>query len=203
MAEAHCNLGLLLGREGRFSEAVDCLSGGHELGMALKKAGKRWEYPSAAWLARNKRLSELAARYGEQKDFAEVPEADRSDLLEVLTLIKRPLAAVGLAGAKPEASPGPMVISAALRCGEGIGDAGSLTAEERSAWRAKALAWLRFDFERIQALDPAKRAGQAAGMRAHPLLRLAQGERKAAWPAAEREAWQRFWDEVEATAKGH
>src|SRR5262249_33733001 len=38
MAEAHCNLGLLLVRQGRFEEAVKCLSRGHELGVARQKA---------------------------------------------------------------------------------------------------------------------------------------------------------------------
>src|SRR5262249_16992475 len=58
MPEAHCNLGLLLGREGRFAEAVRFLSRGHELGTAQQRDGKRWDYPSAAWLARMKRLRE-------------------------------------------------------------------------------------------------------------------------------------------------
>jgi tetratricopeptide (TPR) repeat protein len=202
LAESHCNLGSLLGREGRFAEAVEFLTRGHELGMALRKAGKQWNYPSAAWLARHKRFGDLAARYGAEKDLAKLPNADRPDLVEVLTLIKRPLAAIGLAAPKPETSPGPVVIAAALRCGEGIGDAAELTAADRSAWRGKALAWLKLDYTSFRTNGPIQLAGQCAGMRSHPLLQIARGDRIAAWPVAERDAWQQFWAEVDAAAKG-
>jgi WD40 repeat protein/tRNA A-37 threonylcarbamoyl transferase component Bud32 len=202
MPEAYCNLGLLLGREGRFAEAVGALSRGHELGMAQQRDGKRWLYPSAAWLARMRRLGEVAAHYAAKKDFSELPDRDRSDLVEVLMLTKRPLAAVRLADPKPDVSPGPAVIGAALRCAEGIGDANALSAADRSAWRAKALAWLRLDFEGFRSSDVSTRARQSRGMRAHPFLLLARGEALAAWPAADREAWQRFWAEVDAAAEG-
>ena len=62
-AEAHCNLGLLLGQEGRFREAIELLAHGHELGMTSKKAGNDWPYPSADWLAHFKRLKDLGDRY--------------------------------------------------------------------------------------------------------------------------------------------
>jgi tetratricopeptide (TPR) repeat protein len=202
MPEAQCNLGLLLAREGRFADALEFISRGHERGMALKKAGKRWDYPSASWLARQKRLGHLAALYGARQEFSDVPETDRIDLVEVLTLTRRPLAAIRLADPRPEASPGPVVISAAIRCAEGTGDAGALSAAERSAWRAKALAWLRLDYELFRSSDPPTRARQCTGMRSHPLLQIAQGDRLAAWPAAERAAWQQFWADVDAAAKG-
>ena len=128
--------------------------------------------------------------------------ADRGDLVEVLMLTKRPLAAVRLADPKPDASPGVVVVGAALRCGDGTGDAGSLSAADRSAWRTKALAWLRLDFDRVRSADPAARARQSAGMRSHPYLLLARGDRLAAWPAADREPWDRFWAEVDAAAEG-
>ncbi len=200
-AEAHCNLGLLLGREGRFPEAIEFLSSGHELGMALKKGGKDWNYPSAVWLAHHKRLGDIATQHGAQKDFSQIPEADRSDLIEALTLTKRPLAAVRLADPKPEKSPGPTVIGAALRCAEGIGDADSLAPTDRSSWRAKALAWLRLDYESFRPLAPSERSRRCMGMQSHPLLRIAQGDRLGAWPAAERDAWQRFWADVAAAAE--
>jgi tetratricopeptide (TPR) repeat protein len=203
MPEAHCNLGLLLARQGRFAEAVKSLARGHELGLARQKTGKRWDYPSAAWLARYRRLGDLAARYAGQKEPADVPQADRADLVEALTLVGRPLAAVQLAAAKAEASPGPVVVGAALRCGEGIGDAAALTPAERSAWRAKALGWLQLDLERFRSADPSRRPGFCGAMLAHPLLQIARGDRAAAWPAAQREAWQKFWAEVKAGAEGH
>ena len=199
MAEGHCNLGLLLGREGRFAEAVECLARGHEMGTAQKKAGKAWDYPSGAWLSQHKRLDELAKKYAGAKDLADVPTKERSDLIEVLTLMKRPLAAVKLAAAKADRSPGPVVIGAAIRCGEGIGDADPLTPTERSEWRAKALGWLKLDFDRIRAGDQ-KRGSQAMGMGSHPMFQIGRGDRMNAWPAAEREQWQQFWAEVDAVA---
>jgi WD40 repeat protein/tetratricopeptide (TPR) repeat protein len=202
LPEAHCNLGLLLARQGRFEEAVKSLARGHELGLARQKAGKRWGYPSAAWLAHYRRLGDLAARYAARKEFADVPEADRAALVEALTLVGRPLAAAQVASAKAESSPGPVVIGAALRCAEGIGDAAGLTAAERSAWRARALAWLRLDLEHFRRSDPSRWRGQCAAMLSHPLLRIAQGDRTATWPATERDAWQRFWAEVKAGAAG-
>ncbi len=200
MAQAHCNLGLLLGREGRFEEAIECLTRGHELGLALKKKGKPWNYPSNSWLARHKRLADVAKKYSALTDFSSVPDTDRSDLIEVLTLTKRPLAAAKLADVKADKSPGPVVIGAALRCGEGIGDAEALTAAERSMWRTLALGWLKLDFDEIRSADATQRARQSAGMRSHPLLLISRGDHVAGWPAPDREAWQKFWAAVDAEA---
>jgi tetratricopeptide (TPR) repeat protein len=198
MPEAHCNLGLLLGRDGRFAEAAECIARGHELGTAQKD--KKWDYPSAFWLAQHQRLASLAKKYADVTDFSSVPVTERRDLLEVLALSRRPLAAVKLAGGKDAKFPSPVVIGAAIRCGEGIGDAESLTAEERSEWRLKALEWLKRDFEQIRAGDAVSRARQATGMRSHPMFLLTRTDRVAAWPAPEREAWEKFWAEVDATA---
>ncbi len=198
-AQAHCNLGLLLGREGRFPEAIELLTHGHELGMKSEKAGTAWSYPSATWLAHFKRLRELGDRYRGQQVLGGVPAADRADLIEVLTITGRPLAAMRLADSKAASSPGPVVIGAALRCAEGIGDAASLSSRDRSAWRAKALTWLRFVFEQIRSSDPTI----CAGLRSHPFLLIARGDRLAAWPVKEREEFERFWSDVDAAAKGH
>jgi eukaryotic-like serine/threonine-protein kinase len=198
-AQAHCNLGLLLGGDGRFREAVELLTRGHELGMKSKMAGKDWQYPSNAWLAHFKRLGELADRYRGLQDMKDVPKSDRNELIEVLTLTSRPLAAIRLADPNEASSPGPVVIGAAIRCAEGFGDAASLAPRDRFAWRAKALKWLRLDYAQIGSSDPA----MCAAMRSHPLLRISQGNHLQAWPETEREEWRHFWSDVEAAAKGH
>jgi eukaryotic-like serine/threonine-protein kinase len=202
LPEPYCNLGQLLVAEGRFGEALEFLGRGHERGLALQKSGKPWHYPSAAWLARCKRLKDLADRYGNEDDFAGVPSADRLDVIEVLALAQRPLAAARLADPKLGTSPGPVVTAAALRCAEGMGDAASLTAAEKSAWRTKALAWLRLDYERFLTMKAAQRASQCAALRGHPLLQIARGPRLAAWSEEERVAWRQFWADVDATARG-
>src|SRR5262249_12310438 len=57
-AEAHCNLGLLLGKGGDYQGAVEALRRGHELGS--KRPG--WPYPSAQWLHDAERMLDLAER---------------------------------------------------------------------------------------------------------------------------------------------
>ena len=113
-------------------------------------------------------------------------------------LTGRPLAAMRLADPKEASSPGPVVIGAAVRCAEGIGDAASLASSDRSAWRAKALKWLRLDYAQFGPSNPT----MCAALRSHPLLRISQGDHLEAWPEKEREEWRRFWSDVEAAAKG-
>ncbi len=51
----------------------------------------------------------------------------------MLTVTKRPLAAVKLADAKSDQFPGYPVVGAAARCGAGIGDAATLSDEDQKA----------------------------------------------------------------------
>src|SRR5262249_33659883 len=51
-AEAHCNLGHLLGMQGRLAESLVLLRRGHALGS--KRIN--WPYPSALWVRRAERL---------------------------------------------------------------------------------------------------------------------------------------------------
>ena len=51
LARAHCNLGNVLKRQGRFAESLTAYERGHELGAA---AG--WSYPSGEWVAEARRL---------------------------------------------------------------------------------------------------------------------------------------------------
>jgi tetratricopeptide (TPR) repeat protein len=82
--EAHCRLGLALGRLGRFSEARDELERGHALGSRQAN----WRLPSADWLERARRAAALEAQVSdvlagriqpddpiEQADLAEVAAA--------------------------------------------------------------------------------------------------------------------------------
>ena len=57
-AEAHCNLGPLLRRAGRYAEALEEFRRGHELGS--RQPG--WRYPSAQWVREAERLAALDAR---------------------------------------------------------------------------------------------------------------------------------------------
>jgi tetratricopeptide (TPR) repeat protein len=198
MPEAHCNLGLLLGHQGRFEEAIACLERGDALGQSRKKAGKGWAYPTGQWLARHRRLRDLASRFGDRNDFSGLAEADKTDVVETLLLIGRPLAACTLAQPKPNTSPGAVVIGAALRCADGRGDAKALNPAERARWRGRALAWLRQELADAHRSDPRGRADFVARMQGHPLLQLARPDRLDGWPEAERLPWQALWAEVDA-----
>ena len=47
-AESHCNLGIMLWKQGEFAQALIALERGHELGSRRKD----WRYPSAQWVSR-------------------------------------------------------------------------------------------------------------------------------------------------------
>jgi WD40 repeat protein/tetratricopeptide (TPR) repeat protein len=57
-AEAYCNLGLLLGKQGDYAEALEMRRKGHELGSQRSD----WKYPSAQWVAHAERAQALAKR---------------------------------------------------------------------------------------------------------------------------------------------
>src|SRR5205823_5156592 len=57
-AEAHCNLGDVLGEEGQFAEALKERRIGHELG--IKQKG--WKYDSAGWIREAERMVKLEAK---------------------------------------------------------------------------------------------------------------------------------------------
>jgi tetratricopeptide (TPR) repeat protein len=209
-AEAHCNLGHALREEGRFAEALAELKKGHELGSRRPK----WPYASAGWVAHCQRLVELDARLpailkGEAraKDWSEQFEFARLCSLKRLTAAAARLYQEGLT-AYPERTgfryPG--ALAAALAgCGQGK-DATALGEGERARWRKQALAWLRADLElqrkhlqgnSAQArktaqgvLESWKRQPDFAGLRDRAAL--------ARLPAAEQQAWQKLWAEVEA-----
>src|SRR5262249_5949522 len=57
-AEAHCNLGSVLQRQGRLREALREYRKGHGLG----RGRANWRYPSAEWVRQAERLVALEAR---------------------------------------------------------------------------------------------------------------------------------------------
>jgi tetratricopeptide (TPR) repeat protein len=57
-ALAYCNLGLILGRQGRYVDALSAMKKGHELGSRQPS----WPYPSAQWVQQLKDLVEFSGR---------------------------------------------------------------------------------------------------------------------------------------------
>jgi hypothetical protein len=96
--------------------------------------------------------------------------------------------------------------AAAVMAAAGEGDGAGLTREQRAAWRHEALDWLRADLEMWrQAFD-----GSTPEARAD-IVKLIADVQEDGWltsvrnvrhvdglPADERDAWRKFWAEVEA-----
>jgi serine/threonine protein kinase/Tfp pilus assembly protein PilF len=214
-AEAHCNLGILLVCNGEFAEALTFLRRGHELGSRDPK----WAYNSADWVQHCERLLRLESKLPALLSGADQP-ADTADRIALAVFCGQnhwsAVAARFYAEAFAEQPPLATSLQAQHRynaacaaalasCGQGQ-DAGSLDATERAGLRRQALDWLRADLEayRLQLnrmpgnTNPAVRARMQHwqqetafdGVRGSPGL--------AKLPPAERQAWQRLWEEVEA-----
>lgn len=215
-AEAYCNLGLAEYRLGSFGNALTDL----EKGIALIPVNdpKRPTWLQLAGLARS--LSALEPKL-EKVLAGGPPPADAAETVGLARLCawkNRQLharAAQYYADAF-QADPGlaeNLVVGdrynaagSAILAGTGKGrDADALTPEERSAFRAKALAWLRADMALrasiIQGADP------AAAQRSRALLRywksepnfegVRNAEALTALPSSDRLAWEALWDELE------
>jgi tetratricopeptide (TPR) repeat protein/tRNA A-37 threonylcarbamoyl transferase component Bud32 len=152
-AEAHCQLGLALRQTGRFTEAVESLRKGHELGSR----DPSWPHPSGEWLREAERLAalerSLPAIMREQLAVA------KDDLLTVARICKakqynaaaarfyaaafaaQPTLAENIdAGDRYDAA------CAAARAGSGMGGtANQLEEDKRALLRRQALDWLRDD----------------------------------------------------------
>jgi serine/threonine protein kinase/Flp pilus assembly protein TadD len=208
-AEAHCNLGHGLWQQGHFAEALAETRKGHELGS--KKPG--WRYPSAKWVADRERLCQLDARLpailrgdDRARDWKELFE-----LADLCTLKGLPVAGArmyqeGLRNVPVRTGLLFSAARAAALAGLDQGqDASALDDGERARWRSQALDWLRADLALWQknvdvntaqsrentrkSLQQRQQEPDLAGLREQAALdRLAN---------AERQAWQRYWADVE------
>jgi serine/threonine-protein kinase len=215
-AEAQCNLGLSLVRQGRFVEGRVALLRGHEIGS--KQPG--WGQPSAQWLRQADRLIQLDGRLTAIFDDKAQP-VDSDEKLALADLCQRYkqryAAAARFYSAAFAEHPqfaddhkaahryNAACAAAQAGCGKGE-DAGKLSDKERSHWRQEALKWLQADLE----FWSPKARGEKPG---DPALaqKTLQGWQKdsdlagvrdlaalAGLPEAERQAWQKFWQDVVA-----
>jgi serine/threonine protein kinase/tetratricopeptide (TPR) repeat protein len=155
LAVAHCNLGLYLRDEGRFTEALKYLRRGHELGT--KKP--RWSYPTDQLMKECERLIELEPKLPAILSGKEQP-AHPTQRVEFASLCQKKhlyASAVHLfqeaITAKPELVASPIngsrydfaCCAALAGCGMGK-DAANRSDAERASLRKQALDWLRADF---------------------------------------------------------
>jgi WD40 repeat protein/tetratricopeptide (TPR) repeat protein len=214
-AEAHCELGFALQRQGKVAEGLESLRRGHDLGS--KTPG--WPYPSADWVRRAENLVALAKKLPPVLDGKEKP-ASPEEALELAVLgfwQGHPVGAARLAADALKAKPAlgddlgydrrSVAACAAAQAGGGRGEeAAGLTDAERARWRSQALAWLRADlalWRRKLADTPAgQREGAASILERWQQSPALSGVRDAAalrdLPAGEQEAWRKLWEDVES-----
>jgi tetratricopeptide (TPR) repeat protein len=212
-AEVHCILGITLGQQGRFAEALTFAQRGHELG--IKTPG--WRIPSAQLVRETKALVDLDARLPKilQGNVQPASAAERIQLASICQKHKQLTAAVRfyadafaeqpkLADDLSQWHRYNVACAAALAgCGQGK-DVGKLDEKERAHLRQQALAWLRTDLTTWgQRLD--KEPDKA---RADVLVKMkhwqhdsdfagVRGDAVDKLPESERPPWRKPWEDVE------
>jgi tetratricopeptide (TPR) repeat protein len=217
--DAHCNVGLALEQQGEFRAGLEELRRGHELGS--KRPG--WRYPSAQWVRQCERLVALDEKLPGFIDGKSTPAsaAERIELAQLCQHYRKQYAAAARFYAEAFAAESKLAedlgaahrynaacVAALAGCGEGK-DADKLSEKEKTQLRGRALGWLRADLLlRGKQLASGNRAdvgdvqvkmrwwlGDAdfAGLRGPEAL--------AKLPEAERQPWQKLWDDVAALLK--
>jgi tetratricopeptide (TPR) repeat protein/serine/threonine protein kinase len=216
----HCNLGRALRQQGEFHKALEELRRGHELGSK----NPNWSYPSAEMVRQCERLIELDGKLPGLLDGKITPANanERIELAEFCSLKRLHQAAARFyedAFAGPPESAAKLLAAhrynaacavALAGCGQGK-DADKLDEKEKARLRGQALVWLRADLETL-GRPPDKGADQvrsAAGVRntlRHwlvdtDLAGVRGPEALAKFPEAERQPWEKLWDDVAEVLK--
>jgi tetratricopeptide (TPR) repeat protein len=210
-AEAHCNLGGVLGQQGQFAGSLAAFQTGHDL--ASKR--KDWRYPSEQWVRRAKRQVELDAQLpdhlsgrrqpagaAEGIEFAELCACKKLYTASVRFYMEAFAVDANLADNMRSQHRYNAACAAALAgCGRGQ-DAGDLGVEEETRLRRQALIWLRADRQAwgkqldkgrhvvVQTMQHWQGDDDLIGVRSPDGL--------ACLPEAERQEWQKLWEEVAA-----
>jgi serine/threonine-protein kinase len=216
-ALAHYGLGRVLKEQGQFEAALACLRQAHALGSK----NPSWDHPTAEWVQMLEHLVELdrklaAIQRGEAEpadgperiDLAHLCQQDFKRLYATAARLyadafaTEPKLADSLrAGHRYNAA----CAAALAGCGQGR-DAGTLDEKERARLRQQALDWLQSDLAVwSQVLDKGPQQARPVARRtlAHwqtdaDLAGLRDKPALANLPQAEREAWQKLWQDVEA-----
>jgi tetratricopeptide (TPR) repeat protein/serine/threonine protein kinase len=214
-AEAHCNLGGALLRKGAFRQALEELRRGHELGS--KNPG--WRYPSAQWVRHCERLVELDGKLPGFLDGKATPAsaAERIELARLCWLkhlngaatrfykeafVADPKLADDLGAAHRYNA---ACATALAGCGHGE-DAVQLEEKEKARLRGQALDWLRADLAAMGRLldkgaDQARSTARVGDVLKHwqvdpDLAGVREADALAQLPDAERQPWQKLWQDV-------
>jgi serine/threonine protein kinase/tetratricopeptide (TPR) repeat protein len=213
-AEAHCNLGRALEKQGEIQAALAETRRGHELGSRKPS----WKYPSGEWVRRYERLADLDGRLPDILAGKAAPSGpgERIELARLCAL-KRLNRAAAHFYEEAFAEPGraddnryyrPYAARAAAEAGCGQGkDADKLDDKEKARLRAQALDWLRAALgARRSLLEKGPAESRLAAVEEMEtwqkdpgLAGVREAEARARLPEAERQAWQKLWDDVAET----
>jgi serine/threonine-protein kinase len=218
LAEAHCNLGLALQNQGKFTHALAALRRGHELG-SQKPA---WPYPSANWVRRGERLVALESRLPTvlKGDMRAADAVESLGLAEVCGYKQHFATAARFyreafaRDGKPAEDPNTghrynaACFAALAGCGRGL-DAGTLDAAARAKLRQQARDWLTADLalwaKQLAKNTPQVRAAVRQTLQHWQTDRDLAGLRAATalahLPPEEREACRQLWADVAALLK--
>ena len=211
-ARSWCILAEIQSRQGLFVDAVASYRKGHELGSH----DPLWRAPSASWVAAAERRVELDHRLPNvlnQTDVALTP-AEQLEFAQFALIDKRQPAAAARLYQQVLQTPGDLpadqfstaryngACAALLTAREA--DAAGLSDEQRAAWRAQALDWLKAELENGQQLvDAAPEAGGSVAQNlSHwqsvpDLVAIREPDQLGRSPEYEREVWRHFWCDVE------
>jgi serine/threonine protein kinase/Flp pilus assembly protein TadD len=217
-AEALCNLGLALNSQGQFAEALSNLHRGHELGS--KK--QRWPYPSAQWVKECERFIELEAKLpailsGKERptnaeEWAEYAAFFQTKRMYVAAtqFYREAITAQSVLVSSSVSNHRYNAACAAALASDGAGqDAAQLTNVERAKLRNQAFDWLRTELtKQSQLLEN----GQAKDrvilektlkhwLQDADLAAVRDESSLARLPMDEKQAWIKFWAEVQETLR--
>jgi tetratricopeptide (TPR) repeat protein len=212
-AEAHNNLAHALRQQGEFRQALKEYRLGHELGS--RNPG--WGYPSGKWVHQCERLVELDEKLPGFREGKASPASpgERVEVAALCALKRLNRAAARFYAEAFAAEPrladdlgawhryNAACAAALAGCGRGK-DADPPSAKEKARLRGQALGWLRADLaawaSELAKNTPATRAAVQEKMRhwqADADLAGVRGpEALARLPEAERQAWQKLWNDV-------
>jgi tetratricopeptide (TPR) repeat protein len=217
IAEFHCGLAFALQKQGEFREALQEIRRGH----ALRFKRPDWSYPSAQWVQQGERLVALDERLPGFLAGASAPatSSERIGLAELCSLkglhraavrfYEEAFAAEAMLAEDVEAAHRYNAACAAALAGCGRGkDADKLDDKERARLRRQALDWLRADltaWRRLldKATGKPTRAVEVVGqwLADADFTGVRGPEALAPLPEAERQAWQKLWNDVSAMLK--
>jgi tetratricopeptide (TPR) repeat protein len=210
-AEAHCNLGQVLQEQGHFTQALQALKRGHQLGSQRPD----WRYPSARWVDDCQRLLDLDTRLPALLQGDELPKdtAEQLALADLCQHYKKRYAAAArfyadafAAGVAQTTRRAYAAACAAALAASGKGeDAAQLVAKEKTRLRQQALAWLKHALK-IQGklLEDPERQKDVWETLQHwqkdaDLAAVRGDEALAKLPADEQAGWRQLWADVEKT----